>query len=70
MSDLGKLLILLGIVFVVAGLALVVLGRTEPATGKTAGRYPLSREEHDFLFSIGDVVAAERRAVGCFVFTR
>lgn len=66
MSDLGKLLILVGIVLVVTGLVFIVLGRAN-LPGQTSWRHGLSREKHDSLFSGSHLPAAERVVDDCLV---
>jgi len=61
MSELGKLLVVLGSVLVVVGLGVILLGRMN--LGKVAGGYCLSREEGDVLFSTGDFGGGERGVV-------
>jgi hypothetical protein len=67
MTDLGKLLILLGLTMVVAGV-LIQRDRTcEPSFREVAKRFCWSTEKHNALFSPGDFGAGERGALGRIV---
>ena len=68
MADLGRFLILLGAVAIVAGLALVLLGTNEHSPGTAARGHYLSGQEQHILFSTGDVDSGQRGAVGGDVF--
>jgi hypothetical protein len=62
MTDFGKVLIALGLVILVAGVLLSVMGRANLHFRATAGRFCVSREEHNVLFSAGDFGGGERGA--------
>jgi hypothetical protein len=52
MADLGKILLLFGVVFVVAGLALIFLGRTNLPLGRLPGDIIYRGKNTTFYFPI------------------
>ena len=64
MTEIGKMLVGLGLVILAAGTILLLVGKDQPAYRPIAGRHPLSRETHHVLFSVGDFNCGECSAIG------
>ena len=67
MTDLGKFLIIAGLVLVVGGFVLVGLGRANFPLGRLPGDIVYRGKKHDVLFSFSDFAAGERGAFDCVV---
>ncbi len=54
MTDIGRLLVILGVVLVVIGGIVMLLGRTGLPLGRLPGDILYRGKEHHFLFSAGE----------------
>jgi hypothetical protein len=71
MTDLGKLLIVLGIVLVVAGIALTVLGRTNLPLGRLPGDLVYRGKNTTFYFPLAtSLLVSVVLSVVLYVLTR
>ena len=60
MGELGKLLILFGAILLITGFLFVGLGRTHLPLGHLPGGHLLSRQKYHILFSLDDLLSAQR----------
>jgi hypothetical protein len=69
-TDVGKLLIVLGAVLLLAGVLFTVLDKTNFPLGRLPGDIVYRGKEHNFLFSARDFSAGKRGALSSPVCSR